>query len=409
MKEYVAKRSRVSVSANDIIAIAALAKADKAKGNKVINASIGAYLDDHKKLGSVELIEKALKDHITDDLSYPTVYGSQDYLDGVFRWTFRNYTETIEKNYFVFKGATLGGTGAVSIAFRLFLDQGEDVLLPDIMWSNYTLIARLANIGYKTYTMFDEKGGLNLASLEKTIDEAFEKSNRVLLVINDPCQNPTGYCMTEQEYDALFELLEKESRKGYLTVLFDIAYLSIYEIDGRECALMRKLASKKASFLPIIAFSCSKIFGLYGLRCGALFALCGDEKNQDAVKHAFGSQARGDYSTPVGPALVAISHVFDNDQEKKELQAQIEYNSKVMEERGQFFAKKLKEKGINFYPYVSGFFLTLIVENAFKIYETLKEKHMYIVPLDDNHIRLALSGMTIDEGEILINELKEAM
>ena len=56
MKEYVAKRSRKGVPMTDIIAINGMAKKDAAAGNKVINASIGTFLDEDKKLGSIKLI-----------------------------------------------------------------------------------------------------------------------------------------------------------------------------------------------------------------------------------------------------------------------------------------------------------------------------------------------------------------
>ena len=34
-----------------------------------------------------------------------------------------------------------------------------------------------------------------------------EEQNRVLLVINDPCHNPTGFCMEDSDYDDLVDLL----------------------------------------------------------------------------------------------------------------------------------------------------------------------------------------------------------
>ncbi|MCH3966184.1 MAG: hypothetical protein LKE52_00855 [Bacilli bacterium] len=84
---YIAKRSRTLVGPNDIIAIANLAKKDKKAGNKIINASIGSFLDENGKLGDVPVVDDALKENITADLSYgpssgdPLLQGSRHRLD----------------------------------------------------------------------------------------------------------------------------------------------------------------------------------------------------------------------------------------------------------------------------------------------------------------------------------------
>jgi aromatic-amino-acid transaminase len=409
MKEFVAKRSRQGVSKTDIIAINTQAIKDKEAGNVVINASIGTFLDDDKKVGGVELIKDSLKNHINDNLGYPGTCGDLGYCEGVMKYVFEDRLEHINSIYSPFIGATLGGTGAISQAFNLFLEEGELVLLPDVMWTNYKLIAKKAHAGYMTYSMFDKNGGLNIPSIKETIAKARETSHHVLLVINDPCQNPTGYCMTKEEYDELFMVLNEEGKKGYLTVLFDIAYISFFHVDGKECALIDKLNEGKCDFLPLICFSCSKLFGLYGLRVGALIALCPNEINRDEVKRAFGAQARGVYSVPNGPAEIAVSKVLNNPTKLEELHAQVKQNSDELAERSAILIKELDEAGIGYYPYMSGFFITLKIKNAFEVAEKMKAKHMYVVPMNEDSIRLAISGLTKGEVATLIQGFKELM
>ena len=72
---YIAKRAQTGLSASDILKTAAEAKADRQKGNKVIDASIGVFLYDEKKLGEVGVVKDAIAGHVTDDLSYPPVAG----------------------------------------------------------------------------------------------------------------------------------------------------------------------------------------------------------------------------------------------------------------------------------------------------------------------------------------------
>lgn len=409
MKEYVAKRSRHGVSKTDIIAINTMAKKDAQNGNQVINASIGTFLDDGKKVGGIALVNDALKNHVTDRMGYPGVLGDPDYLNSVMHYVFKDKLETIQSLYHPFIGATLGGTGAISHTFNLFLEEGDAVLLPDVMWTNYKLIASKAHAVYETYHMFDEKGELDFSSLRETIASAREKYHRSVLVINDPCQNPTGYCMTEEEYDSLFALLDEEGKKGYLTVLFDIAYYSFFNIEGHHCALLDKLVEKRWDFLPLIAFSCSKIFGCYGLRMGALIALCPNEENKEEISRGFGAQTRGTYSVPVGSVQYAVSTVLSDESKSKELEEEISQNSAILKKRSDVLLKGLQMAHIEHYPYKCGFFLTLKVKNAFEVTERLKERHIYVVPMNENSIRLAISGMTKEEVNELVSALSETI
>ena len=404
--EYVARRSRQYVSKTDILAINNEANKDRQRGNKVINASIGTFLDNNKNIGGIQLINQALKEHITDDLGYTTVYGNSDYLDSVMFYVFSERLDKIRELYQPFIGATLGGTGAISISFNLFLEEGDNVLLPEIMWSNYKLVALKAHVGYETYKVFDDDGNFNLASLREMIQKQMEKQERTLVVINDPCHNPTGYCLSEEEYEKLFAMLDEEGKKGYLSVLFDIAYISFFHIPRKKCNLIDMLARKTWNFLPLIAFSCSKLFSLYGSRVGALIALPNDEENKNEIKRAFGAQARGTYSTPNGTTQHAISVVMKDENKMVELHRQIQENCDMLAKRSEILLKELEENNIPHYTYKSGFFVTLIVDDAKLIAEKLKVKHMYVVPMDEHSLRIAISGLTETEISELIKTLK---
>ena len=410
MEHYIASRSQKAVAKNDIIAISNMAKKDKAEGNTVIDGSIGVFLDDSRQLGKVLGINDALKNHVTDSLGYPSVYGDVDYNNAVEKWVFDDKFDRIHQLYSVFTGSTLGGTGGLSIAFNLFLEEGQAVLLPDVMWNNYTLIAKKAGLGYETYNTFTTDDKFNIESLREHIRHRIDVDGRALVVINDPCQNPTGYCLTESEYDELFNMLNEEGSKGKLTVLFDIAYLSYYAVEGSKCKLIDKLAEKKNDFIAVIIFSCSKVFGLYGLRIGAMMALALDDDESLEIRQAFGAQARGVYSCPNGGCSHAISKVISDKDSKEKLLKEINHNKDILGQRGRTLITELDKAGIKHYPYNSGFFLTIIVEkNAFEVFEQLKTEHIFIVPLSDNTIRIALSGMTEDECVTLVKELKKAV
>lgn len=407
MKDYVAQRSRQAVSKTDILAINNEANADRAKGNKVINASTGVFLEEDYKLGHVELISDSLSHHINDKLSYSGVYGDLGYLPSVMSFIFKEQEKDISKYYHPFIGATLGGTGALSIAFHLFQDEEESVLLPDIMWTNYMLVAKKAKLYVSKYPMFNKEGSFDIDGLRETIIEAKKTHHRVLIVINDPCHNPTGYCLSREEYDQLFDILDEEGKDCELSVVFDIAYSSFYYIENSKWPLLDKLLEKKHEFLPLIAFSCSKVFGLYGLRVGALIALASDEEEKEEIKRAFGAQARGTYSVPNSAAQYCVSRVLSDKDKVNELEKQIFKNTLELSKRSKVLMESLERNHIEHYPYRCGFFVTLKIEEAERVASELKEKHMYVVPITEHSIRLAISGMTESEIVELVDELKK--
>ena len=407
LMSHIATRSQAAISKTDITAIAVMAKEDAAKGNKVINASIGTFYDDDRKLGEVPLIKKALKDYVPSSLGYPSVYGDQAYLKGIRTFMFGDKEKEIDSLYTIFGGASIGGTGSISIAFNVFNEAGDSVLLQSVMWTNYMLIAKKAGLGHETYTMFDENDKLNLGDIKKKIEERFASCGRAFLVLNDPCQNPTGYCMDEEEYKALFELLNEEGKKGKLTVLFDVAYSAFYAVPGHHFALNDELVKGKPSFLPLIAFSCSKLFGLYGLRIGALFALCQNQEERDAVAGSFGAEARGTYSVPVGAPQVAVAKVLSDPSLKEELWTEINKNTECLSKRSKALLAKMDELGIPHYPYMSGFFISIKVKDAYGLHKELMARHMYVVPMNETSVRIAFGGLSVEDGYTLLTNIKE--
>lgn len=406
---YIAKRARSGLSSSDILKTAVEAKADRQKGNKVIDASIGVFLYDQKKLGEVEVVKDAIAEHVNDDLSYPPVSGPELYRVEVQKWLFKDHYEEITKRFQIAFGATLGGTGAVCLAFNTFLERGDAVLLPSIMWTNYRQIAAQAGVLSETYPLFDEKGNFNIAGLKEKIEELAKKQKNVLVLINDPCQNPTGYCLKDEEYGPLFDMLDEEGKKTELTALFDIAYIDYDERSRSFHPLFKHAAEKIHFFLPAFAFSCSKSFGLYGMRCGALIGLCRDEKTKEGMLQSIECLARSIYSCPNGPALLCVGKALENESSREKLEDEIRSNEEILNRRAKLIRKELEDKGISYLPFQEGFFIALTVPDALKITQELKKKHMYVVLLDPTHIRLALSGLNEEEIPVLVSAIKEAM
>lgn len=408
MDKYTAAPHDLKVSPTDILLIAEKAREDKKAGNNVINASIGQFLNDDKTLGGVAPVKESLAINIPKNLGYPQMFGSPEYKTEVLKWLFKDRYEEVIKDYEIPFGATLGGTGALSIAFKTYLAPSDEVLLPSIMWNNYKLVAAQAGLVHSTYRLFNDEKKFDIDGLVASLAALSKRQKHLLAVINDPCENPTGCSLTLNEYVELFDKIDALNLES-LVLVFDIAYLDCGTPINQVGLVFQALLAKPHKFLPVFAFSCSKTFGIYGLRLGALFALTHDK---DVAKHflnSFGSIARGTYSCPDGAAMEAIVAMLKDPKASISARKEIEANAQKVQERGLYLAKKLTAANIPFFPYQAGFFLTFLVEDAFAVYDYLAERHIYVVPLNDTMVRIAVSGLTLPEIDTLVATVEEAL
>ena len=133
------------------------------------------------------------------------------------------------------------------------------------------------------------------------------------------------------------------------------------------------------------------------------------EDEKKAIAGSFGAEARGTYSVPVGAPQAAIAKVLADPACQEELWAEIKKNTDCLAKRSKGFLELIDELGIKHYPYKSGFFITIKVNDAFGLHQKLMAKHMYVVPMDETSVRIAFGGLTAEDGAILLKTIKELM
>src|SRR5690606_4860806 len=94
---------------------------------------------------------------------------------------------------------------------------------------------------------------------------------RALVIVNDPCNNPTGYSMDGEEWRAVAEVIGRVGRRAPVALLLDRAYERF--APGETTAWREHLPAMLASATVLVAWTASKSFLLYGARVGALVAL----------------------------------------------------------------------------------------------------------------------------------------
>ena len=392
---------------DNILILNKIAKDREALGYDVLNGSIGMMYFDDGHLPKNEIIRKTLASHINDDdLTYSSISGEKDYRELLFKWFFN---EDFNEEHVKTMG-TQGGTGAIftSIAEENVRNKNNILLFPDIGWPNYYGIASSYDIPYIQYQMFDENLKFNTKGIIDLIDKLIKEKKHVSFIINDPCHNPTGYSMNQDEWDMLSEYLTTKVDINEITLIIDCAYLDFALKETKEYAI--KSIKRISTNIPVfLCLSCSKTFSFYGLRCGELVTICKDKEMLEDIRDKSIKIARGAWSTPNHMAINTIIDVLSNKEGRQELIDEIEECKEVIKNRSDILLKEAKENGLIHFPYAKGFFITFIIKNAYQVSEELMKQDIYLSPLSESHLRVALCSIPTKKLYGLASKIKYAV
>ena len=176
-----------------------------------------------------------------------------------------------------------GLTAAVSAIADLFLDAGDEMVLPDLSWPNYRLIIEeRKDAKCVTYPTFTPRGapraagqGYNVAGLEAELRasalraKSAGKTAKAACILNFP-NNPTGYTPTLAEADAIVAALVRVASEGVaLLVLVDDAYFGLQYEDGLLAeSIFARVAWAHPNILAVKADGPTKEDYVWGFRVG---------------------------------------------------------------------------------------------------------------------------------------------
>lgn len=151
---------------------------------------------------------------------------------------------------------TNGGMHGLYITFRALLEPGDEVILPDPMWTEIGDNIRLAG-GRPAPVRLRPESGYQYAP--EDIEAAITPRTRAIFV-NTP-HNPTGAVVSHDTLIAIAELAEKHN----LTLVSDEAYEHVI-FDGQKHFSLGSLPAAQARTVSV--FSLSKTYAMSGLRLG---------------------------------------------------------------------------------------------------------------------------------------------
>lgn len=165
---------------------------------------------------------------------------------------------------------TTGGSEAVNFAFMACLDPGDEIIVPEPAYANYTAFAISCGAIIKP-VLSSIEDGFALPSIEK-FEEQITPRTKGILICNP--NNPTGYLYTKEEMNQIRDLVKKYdlylfSDEVYREFCYtDSPYVSAFHLEGIEENV-------------VLFDSVSKRYSECGIRIGAL--VCKNQSVKESV------------------------------------------------------------------------------------------------------------------------------
>ncbi len=213
---------------------------------------------------------------------------------------------------------TPGGCGALRMAaeFLNLCKPNATIWVSTPTWANHIPLLGGAGLSIREYPYLDRATlSVDFDAMMACLEQA-DAGDVVLL--HGCCHNPSGADLNADQWTAITDLVE---RKGLLPFI-DIAYQGLGESLDQDALGVRLMAER----LPevIVASSCSKNFGLYRERTGALMLISANAQQGQAATSQLLSAIRSHYSMPPSHGAAVVEMILDTPELMQSWQSELE-------------------------------------------------------------------------------------
>ncbi|WP_306590457.1 pyridoxal phosphate-dependent aminotransferase [Geothrix sp. 21YS21S-4] len=384
-----------------IFALNAEAMARRAGGGSVLNATVGALLDDAGRLVVLDSVMALWRELTESEVApYAPIAGDPAFLKAL-----------VQRHWPLLEGpgaacATPGGSGALALSLRNFLEPGQRVLTTAPHWGPYATLASENGVGVRTAPWPAAGVPLDAEAWRTALTELARTQGRILVWLNDPCHNPTGRSLSREDRTALGDLLREAAAAVPVTLLLDFAYLDYARDPGAVAEALKDYAALggEGQVLVGAAMSLSKSLTLYGARGGALaFPWCGDP----ALQAALTQSCRGTWSNCARAPQALVVRLAREGKAQARLAAEHRHWSDILAMRADALDGALAAEGLAPLRWEGGFFVLASVSNPEAVCARLKTEGVFTVPLPEG-LRVGLCGMRADEASRFAAALRKA-
>ena len=197
-----------------------------------------------------------------------------------------------------------GGSGALRLGAELVKAASPDarVVVSDPTWANHIPLLGGTGLTIEKHAYYSTAThSVDFDAMDGALNKLPSGS---VVVLHACCHNPTGADLSTTQWNRIAEIL---GARGLLPFV-DLAYQGLAKDLEADAAPVRLLASKLPEML--VAVSCSKNFGLYRERVGALIVVTESHERSAISTGQLGRLARTLYSMPPDHGAAVVDRVL---------------------------------------------------------------------------------------------------
>lgn len=296
-----------------LLALIGLYKADKRPGK--VDLGVGVYRDEQGATPIFRAVKEAER-RLVEGQTTKTYVGPEG--DPIFLERLWDLSAGMAgRDLATAAVQTPGGSGAVRLAADLMARTGiRRIWLGLPTWPNHQAIFKAAGLEVVTFPFFDVPSQTVLFGGMMDALKGAKAGEAVLL--HASCHNPTGGVLSPEQWAAVSALI---ANRGLLP-LVDSAYQGFGKGLEEDSAGLHTLLGTVPEAL--VAVSCSKNFGLYRERTGAIYAVAATKEAAHSVRTNLAGLARTSYSMPPDHGAAVVSMILGDAALKSDWAAELE-------------------------------------------------------------------------------------
>ena len=308
-------------------------------------------------------------------------------------------------------------TNGLMLAGDLFVDEDDEIIMPDKLWGNYRLIFEVRyKAKIRTFPFYNSSlTGFDVNALDEIINKSTKE--KIILLLNFP-NNPTGYTLKESEANEIVKIVTRHAERGKkILVISDDAYYGLFYEDGLiNGSIFSRFVKVHPNIASVKLDGFTKEYYVWGFRIG--FITFGDYfQNKEvykALEHKTAGAIRCSISNCSNTKQYILLALKDDNEYIKEREEKFEIlKNRALKVKEIVYDKKYQDYW-KVYPFNSGYFMCLKLKDVDANELRLHALHKHgvgAISIGKTDLRVAFSCVDIEHldelFEIIAMSIKE--
>lgn len=329
---------------------------------KKVDLSVGVYKDEVGNTPVLQSVKKAEAFRLANETSksYLGLAGNVDFNAMITQLLFGDH-QIIDTSR-VKTAQTPGGTGSLRVAAELIKRSNPDatIWVTNPTWANHLSIFKAAGLKVEEFPYFDfDTMGLKF---DQTVETLSKVPAGDVVLFHACCHNPSGMDLNIEQWQVVADIAKQQK----FTFLIDSAYQGFGAGLEEDAAGIRLLADQVEEM--IVCSSCSKNFGLYRERIGAISVIGRDAVKTEITFSNTLNVIRAIYSMPPAHGADIVATILGSEELTALWHKELNEKRERINGLRSFIATKFAEKGVpgnfDFIAKQNGMFSFLGIDKA---------------------------------------------